>query len=334
VRAREQQAGQGEQRNRWLKQLQCPIEPGFHPDYELVAAETLAWAERLALLPDPAARIRLERADVARLGAAVYYDGYARSALQLATDFMTWLYVHDDLWVDVVQRDPEELDRDHDRLLEIIGGSHPRIGDHPLAFALHDLRVRLGGRTDQLSWFDDTVAQYISTKPWEVRNQLEGIVPDVRTYVQMRAYGGAVEPCFELGLLVRPIGLTRRLRNHAYLRTLALMAINLVCWANDIASLEKERGEGCTANLVIALRHELALDWSHATARAVKYWNDEMRSFDRLRAEVSSLTSFTREERVAVDTYVGLLSAWVRGNLDYDRVVSRFDEPLLSETRG
>jgi hypothetical protein len=31
--------------------------------------------------------------------------------VQLATDFMTWLYLHDDLWVDGVQRDPSALEQ-------------------------------------------------------------------------------------------------------------------------------------------------------------------------------------------------------------------------------
>jgi hypothetical protein len=150
----------------------------------------------------------------------------------------------------------------------------------------------------------------------------------------MRVYSGAVDPCFELGLLVRPIALTRSLRNHAYVRTLALMAINLVCWANDIASLGKERAEGCTANLVIALKHEHELDWAQASASAVKRWNCEMRSFVGLRAQLHALGGFSREEQAALEAYVGLLEAWVRGNLDYDRVVSRFDEAPPAKVAG
>src|SRR5262245_60304507 len=125
----------------WLNQLICPIESGFHSDYEAVASETRAWAERLGIVPDAIARRCLERSDVARLAAAVYYDSYSRRALQLATDFIAWLCLHDDLWVDGVRRDPRELDRDHDRLLAILAGAPPAADDPPLARAFGDLRA-------------------------------------------------------------------------------------------------------------------------------------------------------------------------------------------------
>jgi 5-epi-alpha-selinene synthase len=127
-----------------------------------------------------------------------------------------------------------------------------------------------------------------------------------------------------VGALVRPIHLTRHLRNHAYVQTLSHLANQLVCWANDMASLGKEIAEGTTTNLVMALRHEHSLSWSEAMERAVQMWNNAMRAFVQLAGQLGDLP-LSDFDRAQLEKYLVLLASWVRGNLDYDQVVRRFD---------
>jgi hypothetical protein len=292
-----------------------------------VAEETVAWAGALGLAGDERLRKRLERTDCARLGAAVYHDDYGYEALRLATDFMTWLYMHDDLWVDGVQRDPDELDADHARVLAVLRGAELAGGDHPLVVALDDVRQRLqryAPSPELLEPFADSVEQYLSAKFWESRNHLAKLTPDLRLYVQMRSHGGGVVACFEMGVLVRPIRLTRHLRNHAHVQAMSHLANHLVCWANDIASLGKELEEGTTTNLVMALHEQYGLDWPAAMERAAAMWNDAMGAFARLAEQLGDIP-FSDEERDQLEKYLILLASWVRGNLDYDLVVQRFD---------
>jgi hypothetical protein len=312
----------------YLPALSCPIPSGFHAGYEEVGASTLRWAERFNL----ARGSRLEslsRTDCARLGAAVHHDGYAHEALQLATDFITWLYMHDDLWVDGVLRQPAALDLDHRRLLEVLRGRPLTSYDHELAHALGDIRARLLEYSHQLEPFIASFEQYITAKSWESRNHIEHVTPPVRLYTMMRSYGGGVVACYELAVIVRPMRLSPYLRNHAYVQGLTTMSNNLVCWANDIASLAKEIEEGITTNLVMALQSELRCPWPRALERAVEMWNAEMRSYLDLARRLDALP-LSAGERREIDKYVGLLGAWVRGNLDYDQVVRRFDVAALS----
>ena len=307
----------------FLREMACPVPSGFHAEYAAIAVGTLAWADRFDLLDTLAVRRKVVRADCARLGAAVYHDGYSRESAQLATDFMTWLYVHDDLWVDGVRREPRALEADHVRLMQALRGAPSKPDDHPLVHALVDVRRRLGEYGRDLGPFIDSVEQYLTAKFWESRNHLEQITPEVRLYIQMRSFGGGVTACFELGALVRPIHLNRHLRNHAYVQTLSYLANHLVCWANDIASLRKELDEGTTTNLVMALHDEHGLTWAEAMARAVSMWNQAMSAFTALAAELGDVP-LSDDERDALEKYLVLLGSWVRGNLDYDHVVERF----------
>lgn len=313
----------------FVQQLHCPIRSGFHPDHLVVARDTLRWGEKMGLFPTAQSRAHLIKTDCARLGAAVYHDGYSREALQLATDFMTWLYLHDDLWVDGTRRDPVELDADHARMLRVLRGEPLEAWDHPLSRALDDICARLAAYRVDLEPFFATVEQYITAKSWECRNHLHGITPEVRLYVAMRAHGGGVEACFELGAIVRTARLQKHLRNHAYLRTLATLSNNLVCWANDLASVGKELEEGTTTNLVMALREAMRVTWPEAMERAVRMWNDAMQSYMRLLDQLDELP-LPESDRVEVNKYVTLLGSWIRGNLDYDLVVRRFDTDELS----
>ncbi len=312
----------------YLPALACPIASGFHPGYEQVAARTLAWAQSFALAGG--ARLSmLARTDCARLGAAVHHDQYDLDALQLATDFMTWLYMHDDLWVDGAQRNPAALDLDHRRLLEVLRGRPLGAYDHALAHALADVHARLSAYGADLAPFIANFEYYITAKSWESRNHTEHVTPPVRLYTMMRSFGGGVGACFELAVIVRPMRLSPYLRNHAYLQGLTAMSNNLVCWANDIASLAKEIDEGITTNLVMAIQAELRCPWPRALERAVEMWNAEMRSYVDLQRRLEALPLSVGERRES-DKYVGLLSAWVRGNLDYDHVVRRFDPSALT----
>jgi len=308
----------------YVQQLHCPIRSGFHPAYEEVACETLRWGEQMGLFPTAEARAHLVRTDCARLGAAVYHDGYTQEALQLATDFMTWLYMHDDLWVDGIRRDPVELDADHERMLQVLRGELIEPWDHPLCRALDNVCARLATYRVDLDPFLATVEQYITAKAWECHNHLHGITPELRLYMEMRAHGGGVAACFELGAIVRTARLRNHLRNHAYLRTLATLSNHLVCWANDIASVGKELVEGTTTNLVMVLHKAMGISWPGAMERAVRMWHDAMQSYLCLLDQLEDLL-LSEEDRAEVNKYVTLLGSWIRGNLDYDLVVRRFD---------
>ena len=304
-------------RDRYIPRLHCPTPSSFHPAYRRVATQTIEWAESQGLFVDERLRRRLARTDCARLGAAVYHDGYTSASLQLATDYMTWLNLHDDLWIDGAGRDPDELDADHGRMLRILRGAAPSAEDHPLVCGLADIRARLLEFGPDLGEFDRRVEQFFTAKSWEFRIHATVQAPDVRTYIQFLSFGFAVFSCFKIGILVRPIRMTTRIRRHAYVELLSTLANNLVCWSNDVISLEREIEEGCTTNLVASLRQEHTLSWLDALERAVDMWNSEMTVFTRIAEQLLSLPGFTSTERGALRDYVGLLNAWVRGNLDH-----------------
>ena len=73
------------------------------------------------------------------------------------------------------------------------------------------------------------------------------------------------------------------------MRRLSLMAINVVCWSNDLLSLAKELQHGDRHNLVIALRTQYRLPLREAINRAAELHNAEVRAFLTLEARLGSV---------------------------------------------
>lgn len=309
----------------YLGALHCPIPSGEHPRRAEAAAGALRFAERHGLAGG-ARLARLAKADCARLSAAAHRDGYTPEALQLATDFICWLSLHDDLWVDGAAAELAEaaaLDAAHRRLLEVARGRPPAPQEPGLAHALFDIRRRLLAFGGDLCSFLGALQRYLTAKSWEVRNHRGAVTPRLGAYRLLRRHGGGVAPCLELAVLVRPIALGPSLRDHACVLALADLANNLLCWTNDIASLSKELAEGTTSNLVRVLREERGGSYEDALRRAVALWNEEMAAYLDLGERLRALP-LPEAERRAAEAYRELLDAWIRGNLDYDLGAGRF----------
>jgi hypothetical protein len=90
--------------------------------------------------------------------------------------------------------------------------------------------------------------------------------------------------------------------------------VNIVCWSNDIISLEKERQSGDMHNLVIAVRHERHCSWQEAVDCVAEMHNAEVQKFVQL---AQRLPRFDADIDAELARYVGILRAWMRGNLDW-----------------
>jgi 5-epi-alpha-selinene synthase len=314
-----------------LPELYYPFAPAISEHADTVHRSTVSWACRFGLLPSEKAYLLFRSAGIGRLVARTHPDSPLED-LRLISDWYSWLFIRDDVRDDSeVGRNPEKLSCVDGRLLDVLEGAEPENEEQPLVHALRDLRdrllARLRARSLSRAWmrrFERAVREHLESTLWEASNRARGATPDLDSYVRMRPLTGGLSIITELVEIVEGTHLPAEVRGHAAVRRLTDASHNVVCWANDILSLEKELSRGDVNNLVVVLRHSLGLDLQRAVERAAEMHDAEMRTFVDLSARLPSFG-------IAVDAnlgrYVAALRSRMRGVFDWSYESRRYGTP-------
>lgn len=303
--------------------LSCPFLPAINIYAAQAQQNTVAWARRLYLLQRDVAYRRLNRLEYGMLMARAYPSA-SLETLQIATDWSTWLFLLDDQCDETgIGRDPEQMADLHTRLLQVLRGVPPHARAEPLVHGLWDLHLRLQTHAteDWLHRFSGSVAQYFTANVWEATNRRRGAIPDVASYCTMRPFTSAVYPCLMLIELAERMHLPPEVYDHPDMQRLSRMTNNVISWANDIVSLEKERRQGDMHNLAIILSHEQKLSLQEAVDRVGALHDGEVHAFIALAAH---LPTFGPAMDTALQHYVAGMRFWMRANLDWSIVTARY----------
>jgi Terpene synthase family 2, C-terminal metal binding len=107
------------------------------------------------------------------------------------------------------------------------------------------------------------------------------------------------------------------------------VANNVICWSNDIVSLDKEIARGEVNNLVIVLQQEQNLTLQESVDRVGDMVEDQIHLFEDAERQLPGLDSDLDND---VQKYVAGLRAWMRANLDWSAETARFSQ--VEETRA
>ncbi|MET8232488.1 terpene synthase [Micromonospora sp. NPDC005298] len=290
-----------------------------------MASESVEWARAFGLVDSGHRVHRLQQADAAGLAGRACPDGSV-DGLRLLTDLISWLFVMDDACdEDGLGADPVRLGPAISTLLDVLDRCGdpdvvpPAVG--PLGDALHDLcrRIRLHGHAALLLRFVSQVREYLLALLWEATNRERRRVPEVSEYVQLRRHIGGVHPCLTLTDLAspRPPGPTQRV--DPSLLTLDLLAVDLVCWCNDLFSYGKEsQADPDAQNLVTVLAQESGTGEADALQAAADRFNQGLATY------------LTVEEALLAGSDDGLGPAvatrrnWVRATYDWSVAADRY----------
>jgi 5-epi-alpha-selinene synthase len=216
------------------------------------------------------------------------------------------------------------------RFLEILKGAEPATEEDSLAHALWDLRQRLRVRAPTSTWmrrFIRSVRDHFDSTVWEAANRLEGLTPDIRVYVRMRPITGGLYVDTEFIEITEHTHLPLEVRQHRDVKSLMQASNNVVCWANDIISLEKEVQRGDVHNLVLVLQQKLDLSLQEAVDRAAEMYDAEIQKFVELEPQ---LPSFGKAVDANLRTFVSVLRTRMRGNLDWSLESGRYQSAIDS----
>ncbi len=311
-------------------QITYPFTGSISPYAEDIDRTTLIWAETLNLLTD--GLYQKSRCLQYGLLAARAYPQADRDMLQIAADWIAWLFFMDDQCDEAsIGRDPHDMAALHERFLAVLGGALPDRCDWNLTHALADIRRRLAAcaTDDWLYQFIEHVRLYFAANRWEAANRYQSIVPNVATYCAARLFSGAVYACFDLIELAAGIDIPFYARHHAVVQQLERSANNIICWCNDILSYPKEMQRGDVHNLVLAIWQEYQCSLTEALHQALLLHDRETDTFMKTRMQ---LPRFNPAVDMALERYADGLQYWICANRDWSLTAMRYASPSFHAT--
>lgn len=301
-----------------------------NPHVERARAHLVDWTRRKGLVYRQAAMKRLERADFGGFAALVYPTANS-SHLNLMADWFAWLFLIDD------QLDDGNVGRNPRRARQVVDGMRAALQSPGLGAALArdpDVPVAVSSLADLWSrtatnatahWrrrFVQHLWDCLSTAAtWEAVNRVNGVVPDEQTYIAKRRHTGAIYVCMDLIDIVEQIDIPEPIYHSPRFTAALHAACNVVCWTNDVYSLEKERSLGEVHNLVHIVQRHRNLTEEKALSHVRTAISAEAELF--LTGEEELLRTYSKHTGVLARCLAGM-RAWMRGNLDWSSHTKRY----------
>lgn len=297
--------------------LYYPFHSAINQHYETACQQGREWVRSFNLLEELACQ-SLFAANFEILTARAY-PNTSLKGLELVTNFMHWFTILDDESEKAgISKELEILKIKQTRLLDILKGAELTEVDTPVALAWRDIVQRLHQfphvTSEWMLYFAKHIEDYLQALRWEALNYIQGIEPDLATYIEMRHIVFGINLFLDLILIADGIALPLEVLECPIVKRMSLAASNAMAWANDIFSLKREIKEGMVYNLVLILQHEYQISLEEALNRAVELHDAQVRNFIELSMQ---LPSFRAEINVNLQHYVLALRFWMRANLDW-----------------
>lgn len=307
---------------RYTCRLLNPWPTTLNPLYEESLDELCnhRWASSHGLDYAPLAKFR------PALFAAYTLPTASRDGLVVAARFNSFLFAHDDLFVDRADADLQALRDLIDEYMVVLREEpDPRWCRSPLARMLADIIQALKPFRVSLEPWRRALVDYLQANVREVESPRHEL-PTVERYLEERPLAGAVFPVLELAYVVRGIVLPEWLRRSPFFGELATDAAIHICMNNDFISLPKEVKAGDGQNIVAIYRAHLGLDSYQAAADRVleEHLFPRVDSFVRRAAELRELVQL--KSPGALCSYDGAVEAmrhWMCGYLQWEANASR-----------
>jgi hypothetical protein len=297
-----------------IPELIYPFAAQVSPFAADVDEECYRWGERQGIYYLGNAR-DYRRTRVGWLAAYTSPRG-SREGLQLLADWQMWLFAFDDGFCDESEYGhlPDAMIRRVTRFLGILEGARSP-GDGPFDIALADVTARLAvcSQGFQRARFLSAVRGYFMAQCWETANRATGDLPQLDEYVYMRRHSGAVRTCTALSDVAGNCAVPAADYDHPEVAELTDVAINIICWANDILSYPKEISR---SKIVQSL--PTILDSEYGIAKALSMHDREVRRYIKMEKDIRAWAG------PQLSWYLDELRFWIAGNLEWSLSSGRY----------
>jgi terpene synthase-like protein len=286
------------------------------------------WASEFGIVRSESARSRFQETGPGELAGRVYATVTRRERLEVATAWIGWLFLLDDqLDEGMTGKDPA-LTRERLRpLADMATGSAGPTRRTPLLAALIDVRDRIMPHMPQ-GWrdtFTRNFLAYLSGCEWEARNRALGRVPTLDEFPGKRREAGAIFPSLDLLEFVSGTPLPDRIRNLPLLAEIRTACADVVCWSDDLLTVEKERTNGDVHNFAIVLESAIGCGQREAIDMVGRCIEARVSRFGEMRRRLLA-TDADGEPEKALATHITGLWHWMRGHLEWGLRTFRYND--------
>jgi terpene synthase-like protein len=308
-----------------FRHLKSLVAPAVSPWAHEAESHARGWVREFGLVRSDCAKERFDKTAAGELAARVYASAVSSLKLAAAADWIGWLFFLDDqLDEGHVGRDPAAAHAFLQPLAESLcdkPANWPPVGS-PLRAALSDIRRRMLPAMP-VAWqgrFTRHVADYLNGCEWEAANRAHGRVPCLDEFPSRRRTAGAIWPSLDLLEFVTDAPLPDRVYGDPLFAEMCEAAADVVCWTDDLLTLDKERACGDVHNLVIVLERATGCTTTVAMMRAAHQIDSRLADFMRCECRLEEMFGRIRADdavQVAAQKYTAGLRNWMRGHLDW-----------------
>lgn len=302
------------------------------PAADRANAHVVAWARGHGLVRSEAAERRLASVRLGDFAARVYPTATVEELL-LATDWIAWLDFLDDQNDDRrTALDPQGFDGFLADVADVASTGTCRPGTGPIGDALADLWTRTrdragGGLCRRLHLH---LLEYLAGNLRQAAYRGLGDVCDLAEYGPLRRAAGGILVTFDLVEIAGGAELPPSVYYSRTYQRLLAAAGDVVCWTNDVLTIDKEAAAGDLLNLVTVLQRAHRRTPAEALARARALIARRLDDFQRAEEDIPGLCEalrLDRTQRQGLTACVGLLRAWMRGHAEWGISTSRYAGP-------
>jgi hypothetical protein len=297
----------------------------------------VAWAQQHRLLTTPSGLRRLAATGPGSL-AAHCYPCASQVDLFLLADWISWLFVLDDQNDEGSDsRNPNALQSALTNVFFAAVAPNDRAAETPLVSGLTHIFDRMGDRMSA-EWRNRFIHHLIdcfTANIWQAAHRRTNEIPDLDTFPAMRRDTGAVPPTFDLIEFVKSTTLPAELYYSRVYQRLITSAANVVCWTNDLMTLEKEFAHDDEQNFVSVLGRALEIPLEDSIHEVAARAGREVELFLTAEAKLDRVfdtLGISDDLRATTLECVNMLRAWMRGHIEWGRTTIRYLEPNLDPT--
>ncbi|MCW3462013.1 terpene synthase family protein [Chitinophaga nivalis] len=299
--------------------LKYPFPSRINPGVDLLEENAISIIEAYQLLPD-AFNEKLKKINAGYWAAASWPNG-TEEQLSVITRWLIWAITFDDYYGPL---NLDDLSEACARSVEILRGAPITAHDNEIFRQLSLVREALQSFvTDQwMARFIDDHIHFFEGLMIDTNYSYKPVAryPSLEDYLEIRVKIMLAPGVADLIEVTTGSILPEDVYNHPYIRRISALAYDMMGWANDLYSLEKEILAHEVMNLVLVLQHTQNRSPEDAIQEAVRMHDAHLEKFTKLSHAIPDFGA----NQALVQKYVEGLGTWLNGHISWLSYTSRY----------
>lgn len=300
-----------------LPEIEENFDGSVSPYADEIQKSTIKWGKEFGFL-HWGNLSKYEKQSIAYLASrAQPYDSFRD--VRLTSDYLLLFCILDDYSDN--SKDENEFEEYSNKIISIFNGDTNYIED-PFLSGWEDWwkRIKVGTTVEWQNQIIKSIKSCLESITWEIKNQKNGYIPKVESYIEKRQNSGSVFVCFDLIERGGGVFISSKY-SMGLLKELIVSANKIANWTNDILSLDKEIKDDEVHNLVISIQKQNGNTIEESLKQTKKIMELEIDNFYRIKDKIFR---FNKPFDSNIIKFISRLETAIRGHYEWSIRTKRF----------